>query len=69
MWSIIVVLVQKPMAQGLLILVGSSTVEELKSQIVLGLPFLNAWKHGKLKNVGKATHGRFVIVLTTTKGG
>jgi hypothetical protein len=47
---------------------GYSILDELKSQISLGPPSLNAQTFGKLMNVGRVGHGRPTL-LTTTKGG
>jgi hypothetical protein len=59
---------QNPMAHSLSFALGSSILDEWGSQIIPGGPFLNAWKCGKLKNVGRAIRGRPTL-LTITRGG
>jgi len=47
---------------------GFYILDELKFQIILGPPSLNAQKCGKFMNVGRAGCGRPTL-LTTIKGG
>jgi hypothetical protein len=65
---IVVVPMQNPMAHSLSSALGSSILDEWESQIIPGPPFLNARECGKLKNVGRAIHGRPTL-LTIAKGG
>jgi hypothetical protein len=62
------VLVQNPMAYSRSPTIGSSILYELESQIILGLPPLNAWKRENFKNVNKVINGRPTL-LTIVKGG
>jgi hypothetical protein len=62
-----VMLVWNPVAHSFSSALGSSILDEWESKIIRGSPFLNAWECEKLKNVGKATHGRPTL-LATTKG-
>jgi hypothetical protein len=64
----IVASMQNPMAHSLSSTLGSSILDECESQIILGPPFLNAWKCGKFKNIGRANHGRPSILNTVTSG-
>ncbi len=57
-----------PMAHSLSSTLSFSILDEWESQIILGPPFLNARKCGKLNNVGRAIIGRPTL-LTTTKDG
>ncbi len=47
---------------------GSSILDELVSQIMLGPPSQNAWKRGELKKKGKTIQGRPTLLIIT-KGG
>jgi len=62
------VLVYNPMAHSHSPTLGSSILYELESQIISGLPSLNAWKHENFKYVNKAIHERPTL-LTIVKGG
>jgi hypothetical protein len=62
------VLVQNLMAHSRLPTLGFSILYELESQIILGLPSLNAWKREKFKIVNKAIHERPTL-LTIVKSG
>ncbi len=68
MFCTFVVPVQNPMAHSFSFALGSSILNECESQIILRPPFLNAWKCGKVKNVGRVAHGRPTL-LTIAKGG
>jgi hypothetical protein len=65
---ITMVLVQNPMAYSFSFTLGFSILNEWESQIIHGLPFLNAWKCGKFKNDGRVVYGRPTL-LTMTKDG
>jgi hypothetical protein len=62
------VLVWNAMAHSLSSALGFSILDEWESQIIPRPPFLNAWKHGKFKNVSRVICGRPTL-LTIAKGG
>jgi len=55
---ITVVPMWNPMACSFSFALGSAILDECKFKIILGPPFPNAGKFGKLNNVGKVVRGR-----------